>query len=201
MTDTILSDCLFDFSELPDTPIHSKSQAFLPPPEEGYLPKSDIVVRDTSLEEIHENDARYQMRLREEENQKLYDDSLIKEGQIRALFCAVMLRQIKDAIRLDMRLGNADDAKEGDFESTESVQKRAIDWIIYPNFTGDFEDVCELAGLPSKKTRKCLTNFLIQNSIIDSEGNINPNADYEKTKENFNLLRQNIGGNDDIERL
>lgn len=193
--------CLFDFNEMPRPAEKPKVSATLPPPKKDYLPHNTQVIRDVCLDEVYENDARYQARLREEENKKLYNDSLIKEYQVRALFCAVVLRQIKDAIRLDMRLGNADDAKEGDYESVESVQRRAIEWIIYPSFTRDFEVVCELADLPAQRTRKCLTNFLIQNSIIDSEGNINPNADYEKTKENFNLLKQKIGGNDDIERL
>lgn len=193
------SPCLFNLEEL-EQPKEIK-RATLPPPVEGYLPHNDKIIRDVGFDIVYENDAVYQAQKREEENKKLYDDNLIKESHVRALFSAVVLRQIKDAIRLDMRLGNADDAKEDDYESIESVQKRAIDWIVFPNFTRDFEVVCELADLPSAKTRKRLTNFLIENNIINSEGKINPNADYEKTKENFNLLKQKIGGNDDFERL
>ena len=174
-----------------------------PPPEEGFLPESQQPkVRDSVFDEVYDNEARYQDRLRAEENKKLYNDNLIKEEHIKALFSAVIIRQLKDAIRLDMRLGNADDAKEGDYESVESVQQRAIDWIFFPNFTQDFEMVCQLAGLPCVKTRKCLTDFLIKNNIIDSNGVINPDANYEKTKENFNLIKQKLGeNNDDIERL
>lgn len=195
---------LFDEDEL--KPVATLTEVKVnvpPPPEEGFLPIVNTPkVRDSVFDEVYDNDARYQERLRAEENKRLYNDSLIKEDHIKALFSAVIIRQLKDAIRLDMRLGNADDAKEGDYESVESVQQRAVDWIFFPNFTQDFEMVCQLAGLPCAKTRRRLTDFLIKNNIIDSNGVINPNANYEKTKENFNLIKQNIGdNNDDIERL
>lgn len=194
------------FSEEEFVPVVSSTEVevnVLPPPEEGFLPEATKpIVKDSVFGEVYENEARYQDRLRKEENAKLYNDNLIKEDHIKALFSAVIIRQLKDAIRLDMRLGNADDAKEDDYESIESVQQRAIDWIFFPSFTQDFEMVCQLAGLPCAKTRKCLTDFLIKNNIIDSNGVLNPNANYEKTKENFNLIKQNIGeNNDDFERL